>query len=38
MDLSLNEEQHMIQDMARKFSMSELMPAAERLDLSLIHI
>jgi len=32
MDLSLNEEQSMIQDMARKFAISELAPAAERLD------
>lgn len=32
MDLSLNETQQMIQDMARKFSVAELMPAAERLD------
>jgi len=32
MDLSLNEEQSMIQDMARKFAVSELAPVAERLD------
>jgi len=32
MDLSLNEEQSMIQEMARKFAITELMPAAEQLD------
>jgi len=32
MDLSLSEEQSMIQDMARKFTLSELTPAAELLD------
>jgi len=31
MDLSLNEEQSMIQEMARKFAITELMPAAEQL-------
>jgi alkylation response protein AidB-like acyl-CoA dehydrogenase len=32
MNLSLSEEQRMIQDIARKFAIAELMPAAERLD------
>jgi alkylation response protein AidB-like acyl-CoA dehydrogenase len=32
MDLSLNEEQSMIQDMARKFATTELAPAAGLLD------
>ncbi|MFT5722393.1 MAG: alkylation response protein AidB-like acyl-CoA dehydrogenase [Motiliproteus sp.] len=32
MDLSLNEDQAMIQDMARKFAQTELAPVAERLD------
>ena len=32
MDLSLNEDQILIQDMARKFAESELAPVAERLD------
>lgn len=32
MNLSLSEEQSMIQDIARKFATTELMPAAERLD------
>ncbi|MFT7372907.1 MAG: alkylation response protein AidB-like acyl-CoA dehydrogenase [Oleiphilaceae bacterium] len=34
MNLSLSEEQSMIQDMARKFATSELMPVAEQLDKS----
>lgn len=33
MDLSLNEEQIMIQSMARKFASSELMPIADKLDM-----
>lgn len=32
MNLSLNEEQSMIQAMARKFALTELMPVAEQLD------
>ena len=32
MDLSLTEEQSMIQDMANKFAQSELAPVAEKLD------
>ena len=32
MDLSLSEEQVMIQESARKFATTELMPVAERLD------
>ena len=32
MDLSLNEDQAMIQDMARKFAQTELAPVAEKLD------
>jgi alkylation response protein AidB-like acyl-CoA dehydrogenase len=32
MDLTLTEDQAMIQDMARKFSQTELAPIAERLD------
>lgn len=32
MDLSLTEDQSMIQEMARKFAQSELAPVAERLD------
>lgn len=35
MDLSLNEEQLMIQDMARKFAKSELEPIASELDKGL---
>ena len=33
MDLSLTEDQSMIQDMARKFAQTELAPVADKLDL-----
>jgi alkylation response protein AidB-like acyl-CoA dehydrogenase len=32
MDMTLNEDQSMIQDMARKFAQTELAPVAEKLD------